>query len=297
MKFNSAEELPGHSLQCNFRTMNCTNEGCNARFCASHLVDHESICPFKILPCEQKCPDSIMRREMDKHCITVCPMKLVNCPFYPVGCQSTIPLATIEQHRLENLHAHVLYILQVIHKDAPWKNFKERVDQLKETILIEFDESPNKNEECTELVANDEESVDSSTREEHKESPNKTEDCTELVTNKEESVDSPTREERKESPNNEECEELVTNKDESIDSSAREEGSKESPKKKEECTESPSEEENYEEWPTKKEVRLPETISAWKDPSIKGEESSQSAIEEEECKISHKKWRSTESRP
>lgn len=133
------------------------------------------------------------------------------------------------------------------------------------------------------------ESVDSSTREEHKEGPNKTEECTELVTNKEESVDSPTREERKESPNNEECEELVTNKDESIDSSTREEGSKESPKKKEETTESPSEEEKYEEWPTTKEVRLPETISAWKDPSIKGEESSQSAIEEEEeCKISHK---------
>ncbi|GFZ03695.1 TRAF-like superfamily protein [Actinidia rufa] len=81
MKFNSAAELAEHSLECNFRTMNCTNEGCNARFCASHLENHASICPFEILPCEQKCSDSIMRREMDKHCITVCPMRLVNCPF------------------------------------------------------------------------------------------------------------------------------------------------------------------------------------------------------------------------
>lgn len=320
MKFNCAEELAEHSPQCNFRTMNCTNEGCNARFCASHLVDHESICPFKILPCEQQCPDRIMRREMDKHCITVCPMKLVNCPFYPVGCQSTIPLATIEQHRLENLHAHVLYILQVIHKDVPLENLKKRVDQLKEAdspgrlseardvrlltfaikdleaeigpikvdnnikIFEEHPESPNKNEECTELVTNKEEGVDSSTRKEHKDSPNKNGEFTELVTNKEESVDSSTGEEEpKESPNNEERKELVTNKEEGKNSSIREEG-KESLKKKEECTKLPSEEEKSEDSPTKKEVHfeLPTREEKWNDPPIKGEESSESAIEKEE---------------
>ncbi|KAJ7975948.1 TNF receptor-associated factor family protein [Quillaja saponaria] len=130
MKFKSAEELAEHVDHCSFRSMTCTNEGCNAMFCASHLEDHDSACPFKIIPCEQKCSDCIMRREMDRHCITVCPMKLVNCPFYAVGCQSPIPQCKTVEHCSDNLHSHLLCILQGIHKEASQEDLKQRVDQL-----------------------------------------------------------------------------------------------------------------------------------------------------------------------
>ncbi|KAK9266582.1 hypothetical protein L1049_021647 [Liquidambar formosana] len=130
MKFNTAEELADHVHECGFKPMNCTNEGCKASFCAAHMEKHDSVCPLKILPCEQKCSDNIMRREMDRHCITVCPMKLVNCPFYPIGCQSAIPTCMIEQHRSDNLHSHLLYILQVNHKEASVEDLKQRMEQL-----------------------------------------------------------------------------------------------------------------------------------------------------------------------
>lgn len=130
MKYDIAEDLAEHAVGCSFRSMNCSNVGCNVNFCAAHMVNHDSICPFKILPCEQKCSASIMRREMDRHCITACPMKLVNCPFYPVGCQSPIPQSMIENHRLDNLDAHLLHILQVIHKDISAEDLKQRVEQL-----------------------------------------------------------------------------------------------------------------------------------------------------------------------
>lgn len=130
MKFNSAEELAGHGHNCSFKSMTCANEGCNSRFCASHLKKHDSICPFKIIPCEQKCSDGIMRREMDRHCITVCPMKLVNCPFYAVGCESAIPYCVIEQHCSDNLHSHLVCILQSIHKEASEDHLRQRVEQL-----------------------------------------------------------------------------------------------------------------------------------------------------------------------
>nr|DAD29257.1 TPA_asm: hypothetical protein HUJ06_030725 [Nelumbo nucifera] len=126
MKFVTAEELAEHTGQCIFRCMDCTSEGCDASFCAVHLEKHESVCPFKILPCEQKCHEYLARREMDRHCITVCPMKLVNCPFYIVGCQSTIPRCTIEQHRLEFLVSHMKCILQRIHKEASEEDLKHR---------------------------------------------------------------------------------------------------------------------------------------------------------------------------
>lgn len=130
--FMSAEGLAEHVCHCTFRSLTCTNDGCKARFCASHLNKHDLVCPFKIVPCEQKCFNSIRRREMDRHCITVCPMKLVNCPFYALGCQSAIPYCVIEQHCSDTIHFHLLYVLQVIHKEASKEDLKRRVEQLEQ---------------------------------------------------------------------------------------------------------------------------------------------------------------------
>lgn len=241
MKFNSAEELSGHNPHCSFRTIDCTNEGCNARFCAAHLENHNSICPFKVLPCEQKCSASIMRREMDKHCITICPMKLMNCPFYQVGCQSSVPQSTIEQHRLENLQSHLLYILQVVHKDASVDDLQKRVEQLEEL------DSPGRLAAARDVrsltfAIKDLEAklgplevninVKVSDSEDHIESPNK----------KEESAESATQEEgRAELPSKKEVSIEPPNKNEHNESPPKEEEEhNESLPKKEECAELPT---------------------------------------------------------
>ncbi|KAG9445487.1 hypothetical protein H6P81_016827 [Aristolochia fimbriata] len=132
MKFESIEELQAHKTQCKFRAVSCSSEGCRGTFCAMNLGKHESTCPFKLLQCEQKCPEIIMRCEMDKHCITVCPMRLINCPFHQVGCQSAIPGCTLEQHCSEFLQAHVLQVLCVIHKDGSEDDLRLWLEQLKQ---------------------------------------------------------------------------------------------------------------------------------------------------------------------
>lgn len=135
MKFETAEELSLHMPTCSFRVMTCDNEGCDDRFSANKSEKHDSSCPFKIIPCEQKCPDFIMRRDMDRHCITVCPMKLINCPFFSVGCKAAVPHCKIDEHQSEELHYHILYILQGFHKGASEEVLKERVDQIEEVSL------------------------------------------------------------------------------------------------------------------------------------------------------------------
>ncbi|KAK4721568.1 hypothetical protein R3W88_011801 [Solanum pinnatisectum] len=132
MKFKSEEELARHVFSCGFREIHCENEGCNARFSAAQLEQHDSECPFKILQCEQKCPEMLMRREMDRHCITICTMKLVNCSFYPVGCQSTVPQCKADEHRKENLQSHLVYILKFIYKEASSEALKKRAEQLEQ---------------------------------------------------------------------------------------------------------------------------------------------------------------------
>jgi homogentisate solanesyltransferase len=131
MSFNSSQDLANHVPTCNFRPMICQNQGCNAKFCASHLEKHDSICPFKIISCEQKCSNNnIMRRDMDRHCITVCPMKLVNCPFHAVGCRSAVAQCMVEKHCLDDLQSHLWHLLKGIYKEASGDDLQRRVDQI-----------------------------------------------------------------------------------------------------------------------------------------------------------------------
>ncbi|KAI9153510.1 hypothetical protein LWI28_012475 [Acer negundo] len=143
MKFNSAEELAEHVRTCGFRSQNCPNEGCSQIFSANQMEEHDTVCPFKIIRCEQKCSDCLMRQEMDRHCITVCPMKLAKCPFYGLGCQSPVPQCMIEQHRSDDLHSHLLYILQSIHKEASMEDLKRRVEQLEKSSSGNLAEARN----------------------------------------------------------------------------------------------------------------------------------------------------------
>ncbi|ESQ48843.1 hypothetical protein EUTSA_v10020413mg [Eutrema salsugineum] len=132
MKFQTEGERAEHALVCGYRAMNCENEGCNAVFCANQMENHDSVCPFKIIPCEQNCSESIMRREMDRHCITVCPMKLVNCPFRAVGCLSDVHQCELQQHHLDNVSSHLMYILRSIYKEASPDDLKPRAEQIQQ---------------------------------------------------------------------------------------------------------------------------------------------------------------------
>ncbi|KAK1417027.1 hypothetical protein QVD17_26149 [Tagetes erecta] len=130
MVCSSEDELVKHKAECKFRPMDCTNEGCTTRYCAAQKEHHEAVCPFLVLPCEQKCSDFVMRREMDRHCVTICPMKLVKCAFHTVGCKSSIPQCNVKQHNVDDLSSHLLYIIRTAHKEASDENLKQRVEEI-----------------------------------------------------------------------------------------------------------------------------------------------------------------------
>lgn len=131
MVCGSEEEIAKHRLECKFRPLDCVNEGCTTRYCAIQKENHEAICPFMILPCEQKCSDFVMRREMDRHCVTICPMKLVNCAFYTVGCKSCIPKCNVQQHNVDDLSSHLFFIMRTAHKEANENDLIPRVEQIR----------------------------------------------------------------------------------------------------------------------------------------------------------------------
>ncbi|KAM7527288.1 hypothetical protein LguiB_030698 [Lonicera macranthoides] len=310
MKFKTPEELTEHVAQCGFRTVNCRNEGCNTIFTAAHMENHDSTCDFKILPCEQKCSDEIMRRDMDRHCITVCPMKLVNCPFYAVGCQATVPRCMVEEHNTENLHHHTLCILQGIYKEAPAEDLEERLEQLEKSanpgqlsgaarnvrsltnVVKRIDAKlaplviktkPKEEEE-------EEESADSPAKKELTESPSKKEEKTESPTKDRKSTESPSKkEEIMESPTKDrKSTDSSTKERKSTESLPKERKSTESPTKSEENMESPTKDRKSTESPTNKEesANSPAKSEEPIDSPVKKEESSESPTKKEKHKES-----------
>ncbi|CAM6016965.1 unnamed protein product [Sphagnum balticum] len=116
MRFGTSEELAEHKACCMLRPLTCVNNGCGNVYSALHADAHDGSCLFKLLPCKLNCEAMVARGEMEKHSLTLCPMKLLSCPFQPVGCQQTMPQGVLEQHCVEFLGHHLLQVLQSVQK-------------------------------------------------------------------------------------------------------------------------------------------------------------------------------------
>ncbi|KAK8970034.1 hypothetical protein KSP40_PGU017631 [Platanthera guangdongensis] len=137
MRFEDEGQLVEHMGGCTFRPVGCANEGCKVKFSALHAEHHDSVCAYKVLPCDQKCPEMIMRREMDRHCVTVCRMKLMNCPFYQVGCRLPIPQCMLEQHCRDQLQTHMISVLPLVHRgdERSEDDWRERAEALEKVFF------------------------------------------------------------------------------------------------------------------------------------------------------------------
>jgi homogentisate solanesyltransferase len=113
MRFGSESELERHRLMCGLRPITCGNEGCGHILSAIHVPDHDRSCAYKLLSCEQKCGAMVIRSEMDKHCVTVCPMRPVKCSFSHVGCNVMVPIQNLERHCKESVDAHHALALKI----------------------------------------------------------------------------------------------------------------------------------------------------------------------------------------
>lgn len=132
-ELGTPEELADHvAARCGFRPVRCRNQaqGCRAEVSACRADAHDDACAFKLLPCEQRCGVSVARRQMDRHCVTVCPMKLANCPFYQLGCESAFPACNLGSHCAEFLRHHLRLLLAPSRNGAGHRDPEERLLRL-----------------------------------------------------------------------------------------------------------------------------------------------------------------------
>jgi homogentisate solanesyltransferase len=137
-KFEDENRLAKHkSTECLFRPLSCPHEGCTEVFSALHEETHDSECPFKLLPCEQGCKERVTRGDMDRHCVTTCPMKLVSCPFQSVGCKESLHQCEVDAHCDSRTQLHLRMVLQLLQRqDVTIGSYVQRLALVEKSVSL-----------------------------------------------------------------------------------------------------------------------------------------------------------------
>ena len=134
-EINYINDHLGNSDGCQFEGVNCSNEcgkmierqyltshvetecprrKVNCQYChdtGEHQFiegQHKEECPKLPLPCPNKCEvGSVPRNDMKSH-MKKCPLQIVECDYYSVGCQFRMTRKDQKKHKQENMEQHLM---------------------------------------------------------------------------------------------------------------------------------------------------------------------------------------------
>ena len=131
------EDMKKHRAECQLEVINCSNF-CGIRLERKHLSNHVNTeCPRRKVRCQychytaeyhfvegqhkRKCPKfplacpnqckigTVLREEMEAH-RKECPLEVIQCEYYCVGCEIRITRKDLEKHKKDNLEYHLMKV-------------------------------------------------------------------------------------------------------------------------------------------------------------------------------------------
>ena len=128
-------DLVGHLSSCQFENVECENSGCGIimkrQLLRNHMLEdclyrdvecyychltgshvfikdkHKDECPKFPLPCPNRCGnETVFRQDLDKH-REICPLEMVNCEYYDMGCDAKMARKDVIDHNRENIEEHL----------------------------------------------------------------------------------------------------------------------------------------------------------------------------------------------
>lgn len=98
--------LNGHLRNiCQWRIIKCVH--CNRSYPKCEVKNHFDQCPKFQLPCPNKCGQSIPREAITNHTQTICPPKVINCPYQYLGCKRKIFRREVDHHLENDIKSHL----------------------------------------------------------------------------------------------------------------------------------------------------------------------------------------------
>ena len=99
---------------------------------------HKDLCPKFPLACPNFCDIlSIPREDLAEH-IRVCPLELVRCEFYTIGCTDMMSRRDQKQHNADNLHEHLTLSTCQLAKAKEMVSIKQTIENGLAEIKGEF---------------------------------------------------------------------------------------------------------------------------------------------------------------
>ena len=84
------------------------NNGCSVVYSRKYTVDHDAVCPHKIVQCSRECGDTFPRRQMEVHMNESCPLRPVKCPLADIGCPMSLRFVDLPEHMDSAGTSHLL---------------------------------------------------------------------------------------------------------------------------------------------------------------------------------------------
>ncbi|KNC84087.1 hypothetical protein SARC_03680 [Sphaeroforma arctica JP610] len=135
VEWDDSDDMDKHISECSFRPFSCESPECGVMVSVKNYPDHDSVCPWKRLSCEQGCGLVLQRQEMKKHMTTVCPRKPISCPYKRLGCDAALVLETLEDHLSTATDTHLwLAVLLLDKQDTYIQSLQQKMDELMDIV-------------------------------------------------------------------------------------------------------------------------------------------------------------------
>merc|ERR1711991_50405 len=90
----------------------------SAVYSRKYTMDHDAICPYKIVQCQRECGDTFPRRLQEKHMNEVCPLRPVPCPMADIGCTADLLYVNVPDHMMSAGETHLLLAVEKIREQS-----------------------------------------------------------------------------------------------------------------------------------------------------------------------------------
>ena len=160
------EDMKKHRAKCQLEVIDCSN-CCGQKFERQYLSSHaETECPRRKVRCrychytaehqfvegrhKRKCPKvpltcpnhceagTILREDMEAH-RKECPLEIIQCKYYDVGCEITMARKDQEKHKKENIEEHLIRVNFALKRELDGTKFEltnTRQDLIDATVAL-----------------------------------------------------------------------------------------------------------------------------------------------------------------
>ena len=166
---------------CPKQTIQCTLQGCTEKLFREDLVNHLTVCKYRIVQCEfcllnlpyielqghldeicpkikiecpQKCGQFIEREKLEEHLKNECGNTIITCPFGYFKCNTVLLQKDLQKHLSDEVHNHLKLCMEKMQQiDNQVHQMDGHIEQIDTQLNVKIEDVKNDNENIKKQIA------------------------------------------------------------------------------------------------------------------------------------------------